>query len=115
MKFIPANTGKWILGNGYKKNILLKDINLKGTLVQIVVVEPNDEVKPHLHKKMTEVFHILEGEGTMIIDNKTFHLKPGDTLTCEPNEVHSTKNSSNKIFKFVVFKTNAEEGDSYWL
>lgn len=117
MKCIKAGEGSWIAGKGYKKKILLKkdDLHCDGALVQTIVIEPLTEVPSHYHRKMTEVFHIIEGEGTMIISDKTFHLAPGDTLTCEPNEIHSAKNSSHQPFKYAVFKTNVEDGDIYWL
>lgn len=117
MKFIKSHEGKWLQGKGYKKKILLEnnDLNSPGTLIQIVAIEPGSEVMPHYHKKMTEVFHILEGEGTMVIEDKTFHLAPGDILTCEPHKIHSAKNTTISIFKYIVFKTNAENEDSYWI
>lgn len=117
MKWIKADEGKWIQGKGYRKKVLLKkeDLHCDGALVQTVIIEPSTEVPSHYHAKMTEVFHILEGEGIMTISSKTFHLTPGDTLTCEPNEIHSAKNDSDQPFKYAVFKTNVEEGDIYWL
>ena len=113
MKFIKSGKGKWIQGKGYRKKVILREKD--GIVVQIVVIAPHTEVKPHYHKKSKEAFHVLQGEGTMVISGKKFRLKPGDTLTCLPKEVHSAKNDSGKPFRYVVFKINAQEGDSYWL
>jgi len=117
MKYIKAGEGTWITGNGYHKNIVLlgDDLHAEGAMVQFVRIEPHTEVAAHYHKKMTEVFHILEGRGIMVISGQTFNLAPGDTLTCEPTEVHSARNDFDQVFRYVVFKTNAEDGDSYWL
>ncbi len=117
MKYIHATEGEWIQGKGYKKRILLKkdDLHCDGALAQTVYIEPHTEVKAHYHANMTEVFHIIEGEATMTIRNRMFLLRPGDTLTCEPNEIHSARNDTDQPFRYVVFKTNAYEGDVYWL
>lgn len=116
MKYIQSHDENWIEGRGYRKQILLREesLNCPGTLVQLVVIEPYAKVPFHHHKKMTEVFHVLEGTGSMVIGGQTFELKPGDTLTTEPNESHNAMNSSDVPLKYIVFKTNVVEGDSYW-
>lgn len=56
-----------------------------------------DELKPgfklgrHHHRKMTEVFYILEGEIDFIFDDKTITLSRGDTLTIPPNTWHAAE------------------------
>lgn len=56
-----------------------------------------DTLKPgfylgrHHHKIMTEVFYILEGEVTLIFDDETVIVKPGDTITVPPNVWHAAK------------------------
>ena len=109
-------TVAWSEGEGYRKKILLRDqaLNAPGTLVQIVEISPHTEVNDHHHESCTEVFHILKGQGTFNIDGKTFCLGPGDTLTCEPGEVHNTKNPHDEPFTYIVFKTNVVEDDLYW-
>jgi quercetin dioxygenase-like cupin family protein len=116
MKYIPPSTESWVEGRGYKKQVLLTESDLlcPGTLVQLVVIEPHSEVPFHYHEKMTEVFHIIEGTGSMTVAGQTFNLGPGDTLTTEPQELHNAINSSDSPLRYVVFKTNATEGDSVW-
>jgi quercetin dioxygenase-like cupin family protein len=115
---IDNSAGEWIEGKGYWKNILLRarDLNTEGTLVQRVRIDPKSVVAPHYHRSCTEVFHIVHGSGTMIIDDVEIYMVPGDTLTCTPGEIHATRNdSADTAFEYVVFKTNVVEDDSYWL
>lgn len=42
-------------------------------------------------------------------------LKPGDTLSCEPGEIHEACNDSDEVFEYVVFKTNVVADDNFWL
>jgi mannose-6-phosphate isomerase-like protein (cupin superfamily) len=116
MKFIERRDGGWIEGEGYRKRILLCEdaLNAPGTLVQIVEIPPHMEVADHHHESCTEVFHILAGEGSFTIDSKTFQLSVGDTLTCEPREIHNTKNPNDTPFTYIVFKTNVADDDLFW-
>jgi len=116
VKYSKSNKGKWTQCEGYKKKIILdeNDLNCKGTLFQIIKINPRTEIKPHFHKKMTEVFFILKGNAIIFIERKNYRLKPGDTLVCHPNEIHGAKNSSNEEFEYIVFKTNVEKGDNFW-
>ena len=116
MKYIPPSAERWIQGRGYKKQILLTESGLRcpGTLVQLVVIEPHAEVPFHYHNKITEVFHIIAGTGSMTVAGKTVALSPGDTLTTEPQELHNAVNTSDAPLRYMVFKTNATEGDSVW-
>jgi len=116
VKYLKSNKGEWIHCKGYKKKVILdeKDLNCKGTLFQIIKINPKTEIKPHFHKKMTEVFFILKGNAIIFIEGKDYRLEPGDALVCHPGEVHGAKNDSNKEFEYAVFKTNVEENDSFW-
>ncbi|MCP4316414.1 MAG: cupin domain-containing protein [Hyphomicrobiales bacterium] len=116
MRFVDQQDIPWTEGEGYRKKILLRDdaLNAPGTLVQIVEIAPGTEVDDHHHESCTEVFHILEGQGSFDIDGKTFNLSAGDTLTCEPREVHNTKNPHDAPFTCIVFKTNMVDNDLYW-
>jgi quercetin dioxygenase-like cupin family protein len=62
---------------------------------ELALVE--DELKPgfklarHHHKKMTEVFYVLDGEIEFKFDDETVTLTRGDTLTVPPNVWHAAE------------------------
>ncbi|WP_136659039.1 cupin domain-containing protein [Nitratireductor sp. XY-223] len=116
MNFVDQDDVPWIEGEGYRKKILLRDdaLNAKGTLVQIVELAPHARVEDHHHESCTEVFHVMRGQGTFEIDGRVFELRPGDTLTCEPGEVHNTRNPHSEPFTYIVFKTNVVDNDLFW-
>jgi len=113
MKFIAGTTGTWLRCPGYAKKILLNegDLDAPGTLVQLIEIAPKTSVADHDHEHCTEVFHIISGRGHFVIDGRTVDLRPGDTLTCQPGEIHGTHNEQDAPFTYVVFKTNAKPGD----
>lgn len=38
----------------------------------------------HYHKKMTELYYVLEGAGTMELDGQSHPIKPGDAIMIKP-------------------------------
>lgn len=106
----------WIMRKGYRKKILADEMALaqKGCLVQIVSVEPGDEIKPHYHKIHTEFFYILCGNGVLFFDDNWVRAQPGDAFVCEPRDVHGVINDTRDEFRLMVFKTNFLQDDTCW-
>jgi quercetin dioxygenase-like cupin family protein len=105
-------------GKGYIKKIIFteKDLGSKGNRVQIVITKPGNIVKPHYHKKQTEVFCILKTAGAILkINKRSIRTKPGDIFICRPENIHSVVNNTEENIETLVFKTNYEENDTYWL
>ena len=108
---------EWIEGKGYRKKVLYQeeDLGQENTKVQFVEIDGNDEVGPHYHKVQTEVYNVQKGRATIGIGDQQYLATEGDVLICKPEEAHSVKNESGETFRVLVFKTNYEEGDTYWL
>jgi quercetin dioxygenase-like cupin family protein len=117
MKFVKLDEKKWLKKKGYSKKILLseEDLKSKGNIVQIVKNEAHTEIKPHYHKFMTEIYHILKGNAIVFCGDFREKAKTGDTLLCEPGEIHGLVNDTNEDFLFAVFKINAKDDDLIWV
>lgn len=118
MRFFPAEDNEWKEGNGYSKCVLLrgkKELLVEGAIVQLLTIAPETTVPPHYHEQGMEVFHIISGKGIMTINDETFHMKKGDTLTCDAKEVHSAENPYDEPFEYIIFKTNWNEEDTVWI
>ncbi len=117
MKYVKLTEKGWLKRQGYSKKILLSedDLKSKGNLVQIVKNEAHTEINPHYHKHMTEIYHILRGKALVFCGNTIVRAQPGDTLLCEPGEIHSLVNDTDEDFLFVVFKINAKDEDIIWV
>jgi len=48
-----------------------------------------DKIKPHYHKKTTEIYEVLRGKLTINKGGENCELEKGDKLTIEPGEIHS--------------------------
>lgn len=59
------------------------------------------EVKAHKHLQHSEQVMILEGEGLMVLGDKTFTVKKGDLIFIPKNTIHSVKNSGKIPLKVL--------------
>jgi quercetin dioxygenase-like cupin family protein len=117
MKLVNINEKEWLHRQGYSKKILLTEDDLKseGNVVQVVRNEAHTEIKPHYHERMIEIYHILQGNAIVFCGDLRTRVYPGDTLLCEPGEVHGVVNDTDEDFVFAVFKINAKDEDMYWV
>lgn len=101
------NAERWEDRGDYRVSVLHKFDG--GTFVQLVEIK--GKVSRHLHKKQTEVFVVVDGNGTLEIGDEKHHAKCGDVFLCSPETVHSVEGN----LKILVFKYNYEKEDNYWL
>ena len=52
------------------------------------IVDISQDSRAHYHKKMTEIYHVLEGQGILEIDDQRLELKPGITVMIKPRCIH---------------------------
>lgn len=66
-----------------------------------IVVPPGVAVRPH-HHVMEEVYHVLEGEGVMMVEDQTRVVMPGDSVVIEPHEWHNIRNDGESPLRMFV-------------
>jgi mannose-6-phosphate isomerase-like protein (cupin superfamily) len=52
------------------------------------VVDISIDAKTHYHKKLTEIYYILEGNGEMELDGERHAVRPGDAILIKPGCRH---------------------------
>ena len=91
----------------YSQDHCFIKLSSESTKGELCLVE--DKIKPgfhlprHHHKIMTEVFYMLEGELTLVFDDETIVIRPGDTITVPPNVWHEA-NCTNGGKMLTIFK-----------
>ena len=65
------------------------------------ILKPGFYLGRHHHKRMFEVFYILEGEVEFIFDDESIIARPGDTVNVPPNVWHAAK--SEKGARMLTF------------
>ena len=59
---------------------------------------PGQHMKPHNHPDRELYMYVMEGEGTLLIDEKEILVKEGDVLLCnEEEQIGFTNHSENKV------------------
>jgi quercetin dioxygenase-like cupin family protein len=77
--------------NWSKDHIFVKTtLNLSDGRVTLVedTLKPGFHLPRHHHRRMIEIFYILEGEITFIFDDQTVAATPGMTINIPPNTWH---------------------------
>ncbi|CAF1385790.1 unnamed protein product [Didymodactylos carnosus] len=91
----------------YSQDHLYVKVPSSATNGELAIVE--DTLKPgfflarHHHKKMTEIFFVVEGQVQFIFDGKTITTDKGDTISVPPNTWHAAK-STNGGKMLTIFK-----------
>jgi len=57
-------------------------------IASLHVVDIKQDSKTHYHKKLTEIYYILEGSGQMELDGELFPVQPGDSILIKPGCRH---------------------------
>lgn len=76
---------------------------LKKVEIVMCIFSPGEIAKLHYHKKMEEIYFIIEGEGEIELDGKWFPVKAKDGIAIPTGVRHRMKNASkDKILKFLA-------------
>ncbi len=59
-----------------------------GSVASLHVVEIEHDSRVHYHKKMTEIYLVLEGEGQMELDGELIPVKPMTAIYIQPGCRH---------------------------
>lgn len=67
----------------------------------------------HYHNLARQFFYILDGEGTMVFDDKTVVLPKGQGIEIAPEVKHQFKNQSSTDVHFLVISVPTTRGDRF--
>ena len=64
----------------------------------------------HYHEDMQEVFVMIDGTVTMLVDGKEHRLSGGDCILIDPREVHNMTNTCDRDVIYLVFGISTQQG-----
>jgi mannose-6-phosphate isomerase-like protein (cupin superfamily) len=82
------------------ENILIKKLDTDSNSTAFVIWIKK-VVKSHKHETHSEIISIIEGEGVMTINNKSFDIKSGDYFRIPKNTFHSLTVKSEEPMKVL--------------
>lgn len=65
------------------------------------VVPPGTETLLHQHIKTEEIYHIVEGTGSMTVGNEVFTVTAGDSIFIPPMIPHRIKNTGREPLRIL--------------
>lgn len=71
--------------------------------------DPGDSIGKHIHDTDAEVYYMLEGELTLVEDEKEFVLRPGDASYAHSGVSHSIENRSDKPARMLAIILNIQK------
>ena len=68
--------------------------------------------EPHFHAEMHEIYLVVQGQSTAVVDGRAVLLETGSVLVVEPGEVHTFVASTPDYYHFVI-QVPVVEGDKH--
>ena len=81
--------------------LISKKDNAENFAMRLYEIELQGYTPYHAHGWEHEVF-VLEGEGEVKIEEKTYSIKKNSVVFVEPNQKHRFKNTGNITLKFLL-------------
>ena len=76
---------------------------------RISTYQPMAYVETHTHKVQEQIYHVLEGEGSMEIEGKKQIVRKHDVIFIPPGLSHSIVNNGIADLTFIVVTTPVED------
>ena len=76
---------------------------------RISTYQPMAYVETHSHKVQEQIYHVLEGEGSMEIEGKKTIVRKHDVIFIPPGIPHSICNNGITDLTFIVVTTPVED------
>jgi mannose-6-phosphate isomerase-like protein (cupin superfamily) len=76
---------------------------------RISTYQPMAYVETHAHKVQEQIYHVLEGEGSMEIEGRRQIVRRHDVIFIPPGVRHSIRNDGITDLTFIVVTTPVED------
>ena len=76
-----------------------------------IEVDPGGRLSYQYHYRRSEVWTIVEGVGTITLDDKVTDFKPGETVLIPQGVKHRVENKTNDIVVFIEVQTGSYFGE----
>lgn len=83
----PGETDSFVLG-GIKISQLLPREACERFSAYVVSIQPSQVKKSSYHKKGEELYYVLSGEGTAVLNGRDYKLKQGCFFRVPPGTIH---------------------------
>ena len=75
------------------------------------LMPPDTAEQLHYHEKATQVFFIIKGKATFMIDGVESELKPEQGIEIKPGQKHFISNKETSDLEFILYSTPSTKND----
>ncbi len=86
-----------------ERYVVKDNTDLKNLVVSTTRLQPHKSTSGHKHEGQEEVYHFLEGVGTMYLDNKPMPVQAGDIMLIHDGVHHKVEAGIDELFFICVF------------
>ena len=90
-----------------EKRIRKKLLGSDKIVAEMVCYEPGQATPEHVHPKQDEIFYVVEGTGTMIVNGEEIQLKPTGLILVKARERHGVRTLPDSRLVLMFFKAPA--------
>jgi mannose-6-phosphate isomerase-like protein (cupin superfamily) len=65
-------------------------------------MRPGSAAERHYHSESEEIYLVLSGSATMVVDDKRFSIAAGDVVAIQPREVHQVMTGKSEGIEFLA-------------
>ncbi|WP_204140377.1 cupin domain-containing protein [Halomicronema sp. CCY15110] len=69
---------------------------------------------PHIHKELTEIFYVVEGDMELVLDQETISASPGTLMRVPENRRHGFSNPGKTAAKLLIMFCPADAREQYF-
>ncbi|QDT68883.1 Cupin domain protein [Planctomycetes bacterium MalM25] len=83
-------------------------------IASLHVVEVTRDARTHYHKRLTEIYYVLEGTGRIELDGETSPIGPGDSILIKPGCRHRAIPDADTPLRVINVPVPAFDPDDEW-
>jgi quercetin dioxygenase-like cupin family protein len=96
----------WVVGDTYTFKLTARETGGR-LLAWEAEIPPEAGPPPHIHHAQLEAYYVLEGELTILDDDRTFTARAGDFVYIPPGAVHAFRNASTRPARMLIWMSPA--------
>jgi uncharacterized cupin superfamily protein len=96
--------GKWVL--------VRRSLGVDAFGINVVELPPGDSIPEHdeTERDQEEVFYVVSGEPTMVVDGVGHALRPGSFVRLDPSPRRTVRNDGDETVTFMIISAPASSG-----
>jgi mannose-6-phosphate isomerase-like protein (cupin superfamily) len=104
----PLNEGKGAVQ--YRRALPPEVFSTPWSYADHVLLPAGTSIGAHKHTGVEELYYVMDGEGTVRVNDETATIKKGDAIVMAPQDVHSFENTAGAPLELLVIGAAMEKG-----